>query len=92
MELGYRGYFAANKLRKGQNPRRIAREYRHERGMALKTDLIDWLGGYPYEFASVDEIVQFCESRLGLRSLRTVEVPAHDTANNEFVFERPAAG
>jgi 2-polyprenyl-6-hydroxyphenyl methylase/3-demethylubiquinone-9 3-methyltransferase len=91
MELGYRGAHAANKLRKLQNPRTVAREYRHSRGMALKTDLIDWLGGYPYEFASVEEIVRFGEDKLGLRSLRVVEVPAHDTANNEFVFERPAS-
>jgi glycosyltransferase involved in cell wall biosynthesis/SAM-dependent methyltransferase len=89
MELGYRGYFAANKLRQGQNPRKVAEEYRHSRGMALKTDLIDWLGGYPYEYASVDEIVSFCE-RLGLRSVRVDPVPAKSTANNEFVFERPA--
>jgi ubiquinone/menaquinone biosynthesis C-methylase UbiE len=91
MELGYRGAHAANKLRQFQDPRKVAEEYRHSRGMALKTDLIDWLGGYPYEFASVEEIVRFGEGRLGLRCVRVVEVAAHDTANNEFVFERPAS-
>ncbi|MEY2571583.1 MAG: hypothetical protein QOE63_1933, partial [Acidimicrobiaceae bacterium] len=91
MELGYRGAHAANKLRQFQNPRRVAAEYRHSRGMALKTDLIDWLGGYPYEFATVEEIVRFCEDELGLRKTRVDAVAPRDTANNEFVFDRPAS-
>jgi SAM-dependent methyltransferase len=90
MELGYRGYHAANQLRKGQSPLAFSREYRATRGMALKTDLIDWLGGYPYEFATPDQIVAYCESCTGLRTLEVRSLSERDTGNNEFVFERPA--
>lgn len=33
------------------------------RGMDTYHDIIDWLGGLPYEVASEDEIVQFCANR-----------------------------
>lgn len=90
MAAGYRGSFAARKLLKGQNPAAFEREYQRERGMAFKTDIVDWLGGYPYEYASTDEIVRFCEGDLGLKVRKVNRVNDNDTANNEFVFERPA--
>ena len=31
------------------------------RGMSRWYDMIDWLGGYPDEFAKVEDIVQFFE-------------------------------
>ncbi len=31
------------------------------RGMSRWYDMIDWLGGYPYEFAKAEDIVQFFE-------------------------------
>ena len=88
MESGYRGYFWANKLRQGINPRRWEADYRRTRGMAFKTDVADWLGGYPYEYASADEIVRYCKQTCELRSVEVRPVPDNDTANNEFVFER----
>ena len=33
------------------------------RGMNVYYDLIDWLGGLPYEVASQSEIVNFCDKR-----------------------------
>lgn len=58
------------------------------RGMNLWIDLKDWLGGYPYEFASVDEIFHLCHDELGLelKNLKAVQT----SGNNEFLFERPA--
>jgi len=90
MEGGYRASFALRKLLRGKNPVAWEREYQRERGMAIKTDIRDWLGGYPYEFASADEIVRFCEGELGFSTRKVNRVPDKDTANNEFVFERPA--
>lgn len=89
MEAAYAVWFVAGRIRGRQNPIRIAREYRQERGMALWTDLVDWLGGYPYEFASATEIIEFCESSCGLRCVTLHPVPFDGTGNNEFVFERP---
>jgi 2-polyprenyl-6-hydroxyphenyl methylase/3-demethylubiquinone-9 3-methyltransferase len=90
MELGYRGQFAARKLLKGTSPRAFNRAYEAERGMAVRTDLIDWLGGYPYEYATCEEIVAFCEAELAMQTITVNRVPDNDFANNEFVFERPA--
>lgn len=40
----------------GRNPWRYVRRYPEARGMSFATDIRDWLGGYPYESASPDEI------------------------------------
>ncbi len=44
-----------------QNP--FAWNEKRERGMNTYHDLIDWLGGLPYEVATEDEVVVFCRSR-----------------------------
>jgi 2-polyprenyl-6-hydroxyphenyl methylase/3-demethylubiquinone-9 3-methyltransferase len=87
MEWGYTAYFGFDELRSRKNPLRTAREYKSSRGMALRTDLIDWLGGYPYEFATVDELVRFCEP-LGLRPRKVVELGPLETGNHELVFTK----
>lgn len=89
MEAAYALYWSLGMLRSGESPLRAAREYRRSRGMALWTDLVDWLGGYPYEFATAEEIISFCERECGLRKLRVLPVPARGTGNNQFVFECP---
>jgi 2-polyprenyl-6-hydroxyphenyl methylase/3-demethylubiquinone-9 3-methyltransferase len=90
LEVGYRLAWVLRQLAHGRNPLRVAREYKHSRGMAVKTDLTDWLGGYPYEFATPDEIVAFCEGQCGLRAIKVVPVEASSMGNHEFVFARPA--
>jgi 2-polyprenyl-6-hydroxyphenyl methylase/3-demethylubiquinone-9 3-methyltransferase len=42
-----------------ENPLRHVREYRSHRGMSWFTDARDWLGGYPYEYATVEEVFKF---------------------------------
>lgn len=91
MEASYAAYWSLVTLRRGESPLRAAREYRRSRGMALWTDLVDWLGGYPYEFGTARDITGFCERECGLRTLRVLPVSARHTGNNEFVFERPAS-
>lgn len=52
-------YGAARSLRTiaaGENPISFARKV-HSHGMSWKHDLHDWLGGYPYESASPDEVL-----------------------------------
>jgi 2-polyprenyl-3-methyl-5-hydroxy-6-metoxy-1,4-benzoquinol methylase len=90
MEAAYTGYWLAGTLKARQNPARVAREYKQSRGMALRTDLIDWLGGYPYEFATVDEIVALCEGQFGFRKRKVMPEHPLGTGNNQFVFENPA--
>lgn len=57
-----------------------------ERGMSLWHDLIDWLGGYPFEVARPDDVVAFYESR-GL-SLVGQKLCGQRLGCNEFVFAR----
>lgn len=90
MAATYVGVRALAHVAHGRNPVRIAREYRRQRGMAITTDVADWLGGYPYEYASAAEIVAFCERELGFHTRTVVELNPGDNGNNEFVFERPA--
>jgi 2-polyprenyl-3-methyl-5-hydroxy-6-metoxy-1,4-benzoquinol methylase len=89
MEVVFVCYWTATRLRARQNPVRIAREYKKNRGMALKTDLIDWLGGYPYEYATANEIVRFCRDELGLEVVKVLSNPPTGTGNNQFVFRHP---
>jgi SAM-dependent methyltransferase len=90
MEVAFFCYWTATRLKARKNPVRIAREYKKNRGMALKTDLIDWLGGYPYEYATADEIVRFCGDELGLQIVKVLGNPPTGTGNNQFVFRRAA--
>lgn len=49
------------RLMSRQNP--FTWNQKKERGMTVYHDLIDWLGGLPYEVAGADEVVEFCERR-----------------------------
>jgi 2-polyprenyl-6-hydroxyphenyl methylase/3-demethylubiquinone-9 3-methyltransferase len=48
-------------------------------------DVIDWVGGYPYEFAKPEEIFEFYRNR-GFNLLKLHTVNGHGC--NEFVFVR----
>jgi 2-polyprenyl-3-methyl-5-hydroxy-6-metoxy-1,4-benzoquinol methylase len=62
------------------------RRYRMlDRGMSIVYDWVDWLGGYPFEVARPDEVIQFYKERgFGIDQLRTV---GGKSACNEFVFK-----
>jgi 2-polyprenyl-6-hydroxyphenyl methylase/3-demethylubiquinone-9 3-methyltransferase len=65
------------------------RHYQRNRGMSVWRNAVDWIGGYPYEVAKPEEVIEFCRSRgLVLRKLKTV-MGGHGC--NEFVFSRLAA-
>ena len=59
--------------------------YRRHRGMSIVYDWYDWLGGYPFEVATVEEIQSFYESRgFELQKVKaTKRLGCH-----EFVFVR----
>ena len=57
----------------------------YPRGMNAWYDLIDWLGGYPFEVAKPDEIINFYETNgLRLSKLKTV---GSRQGCNEYVFD-----
>ena len=62
------------------------REYRNARGMDHWSDIIDWVGGYPYEVATADQIFDFYKKmNFQLKKLKTGGV---GLGCNEFVFEK----
>lgn len=66
-----------------------ANPVRKNRGMNFYYDVIDWIGGYPYEYASATRIKQIVRAA-GFESENVIpaEVP---TGCNQFVFRRKAA-
>ncbi|MDC1073056.1 class I SAM-dependent methyltransferase [Gammaproteobacteria bacterium] len=72
--------FLAKLIVTGKNPLRSAR------GMDFFVDIVDWVGGYPYEYASVVEIEEIGrKNNLQLENVRPSNVP---TGCNEFIFRR----
>jgi len=60
--------------------------FRQRRGMSFYHNIVDWVGGYPYQYASPDEVRRFVEPHgLELVELRRGPTPI---ACNEFVFRR----
>ena len=71
-----------------RNPLKEIRSYGEtHRGMSWWYDIVDWLGGYPYEFASPAEIFNFCHKELGMQ----LEMMSTCTSIgcNEFLFIAP---
>ena len=57
-----------------------------ERGMSRWHDLIDWAGGYPFEVAKPEEVLDFCAARGFV--LRRLTTAGGGHGCNEFLFER----
>jgi 2-polyprenyl-6-hydroxyphenyl methylase/3-demethylubiquinone-9 3-methyltransferase len=77
----------ARAVLKGQ-PREYIRSWKDgsRRGMSRWHDIIDWVGGYPYEFATPDQIFHFYRERgFALDNLRVGYV---GLGCNEFLFRR----
>jgi hypothetical protein len=72
-------------------PRRILdrwTRYHNVRGMSRWHDIVDWIGGYPFEVATPEAVFDFCRQRqFGLERLRTC---GGRMGCNEFVFARPS--
>ncbi len=65
------------------NPFYVISNYKKKRGMSWKTDLVDWLGGYPYEYASVSEIFDFYHKKgFYLEKIKTTNY----IGCNQFLF------
>lgn len=60
--------------------------YKTGRGMNRWYDIIDWVGGFPYEYASVDAVFEFYKTR-GF-TLTKIISGGVGLGCNEFVFER----
>jgi len=62
---------------------------KEERGMSYWHDLVDWIGGYPFEVAKPEEIFTFCRDR-GFQ-LTELTTQGNGYGCNEFAFVRSSA-
>ena len=65
----------------GKNPFK-----KKKRGMDFYHDVVDWIGGYPYEYASKKEVVSFFKKH-GFELIKFIQ-PQVPTGCNEFIFKK----
>jgi SAM-dependent methyltransferase len=86
--LAVGGYFETMRilvaLRDRQNPFRRDSAW-GSRGMHRQTDLVDWVGGWPFEVATPDAVFEFCRVR-GF-SLERLKTCGGGLGCNEFLFK-----
>jgi len=91
-QTAFKALFKVGLLAQGRNPSAYIRTYRSKRGMDWHHDVHDWLGGWPYQSATPDEVIGFVKE-LGFDPVRTF---AHNAKAfglfgshcDEFVFVR----
>ena len=80
--------FAIDIFVKRRNPRGRYTTDRKTRGMSFTRDVLDWLGGYPYEVAAPAEVFDFFKKK-GF-NLTKMKLVSRGHGNNEFVFSKCA--
>jgi len=66
--------------------RRLTNRRAIDRGMSLWYDMIDWLGGYPFEVATPQMIFRFFRDRGFV--MQEIKTCGRRLGCNEFVFTR----
>ncbi len=86
MECSYvwRTFFKTTSITRLMQSISYIKNYQTSRGMAFWTDVKDWLGGWPYEPATQEEICGFCEGILGLERVKVKT----GEANIEYLFKK----
>lgn len=70
----------------GGNPLKSWNSYKKLRGMSAWHDVVDWIGGYPFEVAKPEQVFEFFQQRgFVLQRLKTC---GGGLGCNEFVFEK----
>ncbi len=90
----YETKFAIARALRGKNPLPFAdwQAKKRDRGMSVWHDWVDWIGGWPFEVASPDLVInQLAPHGFCLQRIKTV---GHGWGCNEYVFRfhRPDAG
>ncbi len=87
MEIIYISYYVLGLLVYGRNPIKYIKKYNKNsvRGMDFFTDAKDWLGGYPYEYATTGKIKDYFEQK-GFKLLKIRK--SRREGCNEFLFRK----
>ncbi|MEO6722075.1 MAG: class I SAM-dependent methyltransferase [Ferruginibacter sp.] len=59
--------------------------YRKNRGMSIKHDIIDWIGGFPYEYATVTELNDFFKKH---DFIVVKEIKTNSLGCNQIVYKK----
>lgn len=90
----YKAAYLTGIVATGRSPSNYVRNYKSMRGMNWHRDVHDWLGGYPYESTSREDVKAHLE-RLGFTISRSIERPAglglFGTGCDEYVCRRLAS-
>jgi SAM-dependent methyltransferase len=78
-------FYLDKKMKKIPEFMQRVKEYKKSRGMDLYRDAVDWLGGYPFEYASVEEVEDFVARKFGLKLLNLTT----GQACIEYLYEVP---
>lgn len=70
-----------------RNPFTYIKSYKSKRGMNWRTDITDWLGGYPYEFATVEEVFRFIKDNFKDFNLINIKT-TNGLGNNWYLFKK----
>lgn len=97
--LARRLYIALYRLRclvKGVSMKQEIRDYYKKRGMNFYHDIHDWLGGYPYESTTPQELQRHVDAFGGFRLLQCFECKSSrmgifGTDCDQFVFQRTSS-
>jgi 2-polyprenyl-3-methyl-5-hydroxy-6-metoxy-1,4-benzoquinol methylase len=87
LENGYILTYFVLDLVKLKNPLKKMKTFKQKRGMTWRTDITDWVGGYPYEFATVEEIFTFLKLHFPEFELINIKT-TNELGNNWFLFKR----
>ncbi|MEX1060422.1 MAG: class I SAM-dependent methyltransferase [Methyloceanibacter sp.] len=91
MQALYRGALRLGLLAAGRSYRAHELGYKSRRGMSLNHDIHDWLGGYPYQSISSEEVGQLLTS-LGFEHVRSftrkTALGLLGSGCDEYVFRR----
>lgn len=85
IEYLYIFYYIVGLMVGGKNPIKYIQNYKTLRGMNYWTDVKDWLGGYPYEYATTMQIIDYFGA-LGFKCTKLN--PARSIGCNEYLFEK----
>jgi 2-polyprenyl-3-methyl-5-hydroxy-6-metoxy-1,4-benzoquinol methylase len=87
LEPAAMGAYLAMVAARLENPVKHVRNYRSHRGMRWSTDATDWLGGYPYEFATVEEVFKFVSTKFPDFVLTNIKTTS-GRGLNWYLFQR----
>lgn len=87
LEALYMAYDLLLTLVSLRNPIAAIKNFKSKRGMNWRTDITDWLGGYPYEFATVEEVFKFMQGHFPDFKLINIKT-TNSLGNNWYLFKR----